>query len=65
MDISKLSLNEFWLLSDECKELTKRAEELLQKDELNPCNIEVINNQIPDEYQDEFWDDVMGYFDDL
>lgn len=63
--MDRLSLEDSWLTSDKCKELAEQAKELLRNDELNPCDIEVINNHIPDEYKDEFWEDVMGYFDEL
>jgi len=53
------------LTSDKCKELAEQAKKLIRNDELNPCDIEVVNDQIPDEYQDKFWDDVMEYFDSL
>lgn len=63
--IANLSLNDSWLKSDERKKLADKAATLLEKDELNPCDIEAINNEIPDEHQDEFWEDVMGFFDSL
>ena len=65
MDISKLSLKESWLTSEECKKLTERAKDLLKKDDLSPCDIEVINNDIPDEHQEEFWEEIMECFDRL
>ena len=65
MDISKLSIEDSWFSSEEYKKLTERAKDLLKKDDLNPCDIEVINNNIPDEYQDEFWEKIMEYFDRL
>ncbi len=58
--MDRLSLDDSWLVSKECKKLAERAIALLRKDELNPCDIEVINNHIPDEHQDEFWEAVMG-----
>ena len=58
MDISKLSnilskirCNDSWSTYEECKKLTEYAKDLLQKDDLSPCDIEVINNSIPDEHQ--------------
>jgi hypothetical protein len=65
MDIIKLSLKESWFTSEECKKLTEYAKYLLKKDDLSPCDIEVINNSIPDEYQEEFWEKIMEYFDRL
>ncbi len=61
--ISKLSLEDSWLESEECKKLTDNAKYLVSKDDLNPCDIETINNHIPDEYREEFWEKIMEYFD--
>ena len=65
MDISKLSLKESWFKPKECKQLTEYAKDLLKKDDLSPRDIEVINNSIPDGYQEEFWEKIMEYFDRL
>lgn len=65
MEISKLSLKESWFTSKECRKLTEYAKDLIKKDDLNPCDIEVINNDIPDEHQEEFWEKIMEYFDML
>lgn len=65
MDISRLSLKESWFTSEECKKLTEHAKDLIKKDDLNPCDIEVINNDILDEHQEEFWEKIMEYFDRL
>jgi hypothetical protein len=65
MDISKLSLKESWFAFLRCKKLTEYAKDLLKKDDLSPCDIEVINNSIPDEHQEEFWEKIMQYFDRL
>jgi hypothetical protein len=65
MDISKLSLKDSWFASEECKKLTDRAKDLLKKDDLSPCDVELINNSIPDEHQEEFWENLMEYFDRL
>src|SRR6476660_3592177 len=51
MDISKLSLKESWFLSEECKKLTEYSKNLVKKDDLSPCDIEAINNSMPDEHQ--------------
>lgn len=65
MDIGKLSLKESWFSSEECKKLTEYVKDLLKKDDLSPCDIEVINNDIPDEHQEVFWERIMEYFDRL
>jgi hypothetical protein len=75
-DLHKLSIDDYWFSSEECEKLTEYAKDLLKKDDLNPCDIEVINNNIPslvalglaslpDEYQEEFWEKIMEYFDML
>ena len=63
--LCKLSIEDSWLASEECKKLTEYAKDLLKKDDLSPCDIEVINDSIPDEYQEEFWENLMEYFDRL
>jgi hypothetical protein len=65
MDISKLSIDDSWLASEECRKLSEHAKDLLKKDDLNPSDIEVINSNIPDEHQEEFWENLMEYFDKL
>jgi hypothetical protein len=61
MDISKLFIED-WLASKDCVKLTKFAMDMLQRDKLDPCDIECINNQIPDEYQYEFWEAIFVNF---
>lgn len=63
--LHKLSIADSWLASEECQKLTETAKDLLKKDDLSPCDIEVINNHIPDEYQEKFWEKIMEYFDKL
>ncbi len=65
MDIIKLSIADSWFESEQCKKLTQYAKDSIKKDDLNPCDIEVINNDIPDEHQEEFWEKIMEYFDRL
>ena len=65
MDISRLSIKDSWFLSKECKKLTETVEDLIKNDELDPADIEVINSSIPDEHQEEFWDNLMAYYDKL
>lgn len=65
MDISKLSIEDSWVEYEQCKKLTEHAKDLLKKYDLNPCDIEVINNRIPDEHQEKFWEKIMEYFDKL
>ena len=48
--LHKLSIDDSWLASEECKKLTEYAKDLLKKDDLSPCDIEVINSN-----PSEFW----------
>ena len=63
--LHRLSLKESWFALEDCKKLTEYAKDLLKKDDLSPCDIEVINNDIPDEHREEFWEKIMEYFDKL
>ena len=63
--LSKIRCDDSWFASEECKKLTEYAKDLLKKDDLSPRDIEVINNSIPDEHQEEFWEKIMEYFDKL
>ena len=63
--LHKLSIEDSWFESEECRKLTEHAKDLLKKDDLSPCDIEVINNNILDEHRDEFWEKVMEYSDKL
>ena len=63
--LHKLSIDDSWFTSEECKKLTEYAKDLLKKDDLSPCDVEVINNSIPDGHQEEFWENLMEYFDRL
>lgn len=60
-----MSIDDSWFEYEECKKLTEHAKDLIKKDDLSPCDIEVINNSIPDEYREEFWEKIMDYFDEL